>query len=141
VRVWCVLGKKGGLSVSLISEVCGRLGARAGVRPASQCGEEWQKIAIVGSGPRDWRALATLSRWGTTYVFEALHGLGGVLVYGIRNFVCRRTSSRTKWKRCGGGRGVRANVVVGKTVTIDELFRKKDTTRPSLRPVQDCRVS
>ena len=83
-----------------------------------------KKVAIVGSGPAGLACAGDLIQKGhEVTVFEALHDLGGVLIYGIPAFRLPRQIVRTE---VGNLRkmGVRfeTNVVVGKTVTIDELF-------------------
>jgi glutamate synthase (NADPH/NADH) small chain len=83
-----------------------------------------KKVACVGSGPASLSAAADLVQKGhDVTVFEALHEIGGVLVYGIPEFrlptdiVRREVGNMEKM-------GVRfeTNVVVGRTVTIDELL-------------------
>ncbi len=82
------------------------------------------KIAIVGSGPAGLTAAADLARLGhTVTIFEALHKAGGVLVYGIPEFrlpkdiVQREVHTLERL-----GVEVRTNHIIGRTVTIDELF-------------------
>jgi glutamate synthase (NADPH/NADH) small chain len=83
-----------------------------------------KKVACVGSGPASLTAAADLVQKGhDVTVFEALHEIGGVLVYGIPEFrlpkqIVRREVDNMKQM------GVRfeTNVVVGRTVTIDELM-------------------
>ncbi len=83
-----------------------------------------KKVACVGSGPASLTAAGDLVQKGhDVTVFEALHEVGGVLVYGIPEFrlpkaIVRREVENMKTM------GVRfeTNVVVGRTVTIDELM-------------------
>jgi glutamate synthase (NADPH/NADH) small chain len=86
-----------------------------------------KKVACVGSGPASLTAAGDLVQRGhDVTVFEALHEIGGVLVYGIPEFrlpkdiVRREVGNMEKM-------GVRfeTNVVVGRTVTIDELMREE----------------
>ena len=90
------------------------------VRPAPN----GHKVAIVGSGPSGLTCAGDLARKGyKVTVYEALHTPGGVLVYGIPEFrlpkaiVAREVDGL---KRLGVD--VETNVVVGKTLTVDELF-------------------
>lgn len=90
------------------------------VRPAPN----GHKVAIVGSGPSGLTCAGDLARKGyKVTVYEALHTPGGVLVYGIPEFrlpkaiVAREVDGL---KRLGVD--VKTNVVVGKTLTVDELF-------------------
>ena len=84
-----------------------------------------KKVACVGSGPASLTVAGDLVQKGhEVTVFEALHEIGGVLVYGIPEFrlpkqIVRREVENMKKM------GVRfeTNVVVGRTVTIDELMK------------------
>src|SRR5215471_17836481 len=86
-----------------------------------------KKIAIVGSGPAGLACAGDLIQWGhKVRVFEALHELGGVLVYGIPEFRLPKDIVRQEIDNMRK-MGVRfeTNVVIGKTVTIDELFQNE----------------
>jgi glutamate synthase (NADPH) small chain len=87
-----------------------------------------QKVAIVGSGPGGLTAAAELAKlgYGVT-VFEALHEPGGVLIYGIPEFRLPKQIVREEVERIKSlGVEVETNVIVGRTVTIDELFNEMD---------------
>ncbi len=82
------------------------------------------KVAIVGSGPSGLTCAGDLARLGyKVTVYEALHTAGGVLVYGIPEFrlpksiVAKEVNTLKEL-----GVDVETNVVIGKTLTIDELF-------------------
>lgn len=82
------------------------------------------KVAVVGSGPSGLTCAGDLAKKGyKVTVFEALHLAGGVLVYGIPEFrlpkaiVQKEVETLKKY-----GVDVQTNVVIGKTLTIDELF-------------------
>ena len=82
------------------------------------------KVAVVGSGPSGLTCAGDLAKKGyKVSVFEALHTAGGVLVYGIPEF--RLPKSIVK-KEVDGlkalGVDIETNVVIGKTLTVDELF-------------------
>ena len=82
------------------------------------------KVAIVGAGPSGLTCAGDLARKGyKVSIFEALHTAGGVLVYGIPEF---RLPKAIVAKEVEGlkalGVDVETNVVIGKTLTIDELF-------------------
>jgi len=83
-----------------------------------------RKVAIVGSGPAGLSAAGDLVQKGhQVTVFEALHEIGGVLIYGIPEFRLPKEIVRQEvenMKRMGVE--FQTNVVVGKTVTVDELF-------------------
>lgn len=83
-----------------------------------------KKVAIVGSGPAGLSAAGDLIQKGhEVRVFEALHELGGVLVYGIPEFRLPKDIVKQEVDVLRK-RGVQfeTNVVVGKTVTVDELL-------------------
>ena len=83
-----------------------------------------KRVAIVGSGPAGLSAAGDLVQSGHgVRVFEALHELGGVLVYGIPEFRLPKDIVRQEVDVLRQ-RGVEfeTNVVIGKTVTIDELL-------------------
>ena len=84
------------------------------------------KVAIVGSGPSGLTCAGDLAKKGyDVTVFEALHTAGGVLVYGIPEFrlpkaiVAKEVDTLKKL-----GVKIETNVVIGKTLTIDELFEQ-----------------
>ncbi len=83
-----------------------------------------EKIAIVGSGPAGLTAASDLAQlgYGVT-VFEALHAIGGVLRYGIPEFRLPKAIVDEDVERLRGlGVHFETNVVVGMTLTIDELL-------------------
>ena len=82
------------------------------------------KVAVVGSGPSGLTCAGDLAKKGyKVTVFEALHLAGGVLVYGIPEFrlpkeiVEKEVETLKKY-----GVDIETNVVIGKTLTVDELF-------------------
>ena len=83
-----------------------------------------KKVAIVGSGPSGLTAAGDLVQKGhQVHVFEALHEIGGVLVYGIPEFRLPKQIIREQvdYMRAMGVE-FETDVVVGRTVTIDELM-------------------
>jgi glutamate synthase (NADPH/NADH) small chain len=84
-----------------------------------------KSVAIVGSGPAGLSAAGDLARRGhRVRVFEALHELGGVLVYGIPEFRLPKAIVREEIDNLRRlGVEFETNVVVGKSVTLDELMR------------------
>ncbi len=84
------------------------------------------KVAVVGSGPSGLACASDLAKKGyQVTVYEALHLAGGVLVYGIPEF---RLPKAIVQKEIEGlkelGVEIKTNVVVGKTISIDELFEE-----------------
>ena len=82
------------------------------------------KVAIVGSGPSGLTCAGDLARLGyEVTVYEALHTAGGVLVYGIPEFrLPKKIVAKEVETLKQLGVDVVTNVVIGKTLTIDELF-------------------
>ncbi len=86
-----------------------------------------KKVAIVGSGPSGLTAAGDLVQKGhEVHVFEALHEIGGVLVYGIPEFRLPKAIIRQQvdYMRAMGVE-FETDVVVGRTVTIDELMEEE----------------
>ncbi len=83
-----------------------------------------KKVAVVGSGPSGLTAAGDLAKRGyEVTVFEAFHTAGGVLMYGIPEFrlpkdiVGKEIDNLKKM-----GVKIKTNVIVGKTIMVDELF-------------------
>jgi len=84
------------------------------------------KVAVVGSGPSGLTCAGDLAKKGyKVTVFEALHTAGGVLVYGIPEFRLPKAivAKEVDTLKSLGVR-IETNVVIGKTLTVDELFRE-----------------
>ena len=84
------------------------------------------RVAIVGSGPSGLTCAGDLAKKGyKVTIFEALHTAGGVLVYGIPEFRLPKSIVRKEVENLiAMGVDVETNVVIGKTLTVDELFEK-----------------
>ncbi len=82
------------------------------------------KVAVVGSGPSGLTCAGDLAKKGySVTVFEALHTAGGVLVYGIPEFRLPKEIVKKEVDTLKAlGVEMQTNVVIGKTLTIDELF-------------------
>ncbi len=82
------------------------------------------KVAVVGSGPSGLTCAGDLAKKGyKVTVFEALHTAGGVLVYGIPEFRLPKSIVQKEVDNLTAmGVDVETNIVIGKTLTIDELF-------------------
>lgn len=82
------------------------------------------KVAVVGSGPSGLTCAGDLAKKGyAVTIFEALHTAGGVLVYGIPEFRLPKTIvSKEVDNLKAMGVEINTNVVIGKSITIDELF-------------------
>ena len=84
------------------------------------------RVAVIGAGPSGLTCAGDLAKQGfAVTVFEALHTAGGVLVYGIPEFrlpkaiVAREVETLREL-----GVEIQTNVVIGKTLTVDELFEE-----------------
>ncbi len=123
----CALGKKGqsvGIGnlerfIADYERQSGKLGLPAIAPPTGK------SVAIVGSGPAGLSAAGDLIQKGhRVRVFEALHELGGVLVYGIPEFRLPKSIVKGEVNNLARmGVEFETNVVVGKSVTLDELMR------------------
>lgn len=82
------------------------------------------KVAIVGSGPSGLTCAGDLAKKGyDVTVYEALHTAGGVLVYGIPEFRLPKAIVAKEVDTLGKlGVKIETNVVIGKTLTVDELL-------------------
>ena len=82
------------------------------------------RVAVIGSGPSGLTAAGDLAKLGyKVTVYEALHTAGGVLVYGIPEFRLPKDIVRQEIDGLKElGVDIETNVVIGKTITIDELF-------------------
>ena len=121
----CVRGIKGesvgiGRLERFVADWHNTFATEAPVRPESN----GHKVAVVGSGPSGLTCAGDLAKKGyEVTVYEALHTAGGVLVYGIPEFrlpkkiVAKEVDTLEKL-----GVKIETNVVIGKTLTIDELF-------------------
>ena len=85
------------------------------------------KVAVVGSGPAGLTCAGDLARKGyDVTVYEALHSVGGVLVYGIPEFRLPKAIVAKEVKRLEHfGVKIVTNTVVGRTITIDELMEEE----------------
>ena len=84
------------------------------------------RVAIIGSGPSGLTCAGDLAKKGyKVTVYEALHTAGGVLVYGIPEFrLPKRIVQKEVDNLIAMGVDVETNIVIGKTLTIDELFEQ-----------------
>ena len=83
-----------------------------------------KRVAVVGSGPSGLTAAGDLAKKGyEVTIYEAFHTAGGVLMYGIPEFrlpkdIVQKEISNLKKL----GVDIQTNVIIGKTITVDELF-------------------
>jgi glutamate synthase (NADPH) small chain len=99
-----------------------------GKKPPKKPTTTGKKIAVVGSGPAGLTCAGDLARMGhAVTVFEALHDPGGVLMYGIPEFRLPKAIVKSEVDYIKSlGVEVNYDVVVGKTITVDELLKEYD---------------
>jgi glutamate synthase (NADPH/NADH) small chain len=88
-----------------------------------------KKVAVIGSGPSGLTCAGDLAKLGyDVTIFEALHEAGGVLVYGIPEFRLPKEAVVKKEIENVKALGVKieTNVVIGKSITIDELLEEEN---------------
>lgn len=125
----CVLGVKGQpIAIGKLERFVADWAREQGIVATPDTLPTGKKVAIVGSGPAGLACASDLAKAGCRVtIFEALHKPGGVLVYGIPEF--RLPKERVvayeveQLRRLGVQ--IECNVVVGKTLTIDDLFDKE----------------
>lgn len=125
----CVRGIKGdAINIGKLERYVADKASAEGVKTFKKADYIGKNVAIIGSGPSGLSCAGDLAKkgYGVT-VFEALHEVGGVLVYGIPEFRLPK-----KWVvKCeidnliALGVKFETNVVVGKSVTIDDLLDKE----------------
>lgn len=122
----CVRGIKG--EAINIGKLERYVADKASVKTLKKVDYIGKNVAIIGSGPSGLSCAGDLAKkgYGVT-VFEALHEVGGVLVYGIPEFRLPKKSVVKREIDNLIARGVKfeTNVVVGKSVTIDDLLNKE----------------
>ena len=98
------------------------------IRPVGAAEKKGKKVAVIGSGPAGLTCAGDLAKMGyDVTIFEALHEAGGVLVYGIPEFRLPKENVVKKEIENVLSLGVKieTNVIVGKSVTIDELLNEE----------------
>lgn len=121
----CVLGKKAQpVAIGALERFVADRELSGGVKIPTRPNATGIKIAVVGSGPAGLTAAGELAKLGyDVTVFEALHVPGGVLMYGIPEFRLPKAIVAAEVKYVKElGVGIETNVVVGRTLSIDEIF-------------------
>ena len=83
-----------------------------------------KKVAVIGSGPSGLTCAGSLSKMGyDVTIYEAFHTAGGVLMYGIPEFRLPKDIVKKEIEKLGKyGVKIETNVIIGKTILVDELF-------------------
>jgi len=125
----CIRGIKGeAVSIGKLERFVADYAMEHGLKPKKTADPNGIKVAVIGSGPSGLTCAGDLAKLGyDVTIFEALHQAGGVLVYGIPEF--RLPKERVVAKEIENvkalGVKIETNVVVGRSVTIDELLEKE----------------
>lgn len=92
--------------------------------PTEKIESNGHKVAVVGSGPSGLTCAGDLARKGyEVTIYEALHSAGGVLAYGIPEFrLPKKIVAKEIETLKNSGVKIETNVIIGKTLSVDELF-------------------
>lgn len=122
----CIRGYKGDpISIGKLERFVADWARENGIKPSPAKEKNGKKVAVIGSGPAGLTCAGDLAKLGyDVTIFEALHEAGGVLVYGIPEFRLPKEAVVAKEIANVESLGVKIekNVIVGKSVTIDELM-------------------
>ena len=125
----CIRGIKGEpVSIGKLERFVADWARENGIKPVGAKEKNGKKVAVIGSGPAGLTCAGDLAKMGyEVTIFEALHEAGGVLVYGIPEFRLPKEDVVAKEIENVKALGVKieTNVVVGKSVTIDELMEEE----------------
>ena len=125
----CILGIKGeAVAIGKLERFVGDWALENDCKGDVNVPSNGKKVAVIGSGPAGLACASDLAKLGyDVTVFEALHKLGGVLVYGIPEFrlpkdkiVAREIDNLRKL-----GVKFETDVIVGRTITIDSLMNEE----------------
>ena len=123
----CVRGIKGdAVSIGKLERFVADWAKENGIKPVPAAEKNGHKIAVIGSGPAGLTCAGDLAKLGyDVTIFEALHKAGGVLSYGIPEFRLPKSAVVEKEVENVKALGVKieTNVIIGKSVTIDELLK------------------
>ena len=125
----CVRGIKGDpVAIGKLERFVADWARENGIKPEAPAEKNGKKVAVIGSGPSGLTCAGDLAKLGyDVTIFEALHKAGGVLVYGIPEF--RLPKDRVVGPEVENvkslGVKIETDVIIGKTVTIDELIENE----------------
>ena len=125
----CIRGIKGEpVSIGKLERFVADYALENDLKPEKAESTNGHKVAVIGSGPAGLTCAGDLAKLGyEVTVFEALHELGGVLVYGIPEFRLPKQKVVAKEIEKVRELGVvfEKNVVIGKSTTIDQLIEEE----------------
>ena len=121
----CIRGLKGEpVSIGKLERFVADYALEHDINPEGPETTNGHKVAVIGSGPSGLTCAGDLAKMGyEVTVFEALHELGGVLVYGIPEFRLPKAIVQKEIDNLKAiGVDIETNMVIGKVLTIDEIF-------------------
>ena len=125
----CIRGIKGEpISIGKLERFVADWAAENGIKPSVDAPSNGKRVAVIGSGPAGLTCAGELAKMGyDVTIYEALHQPGGVLVYGIPEFRLPKEKVVAKEIENVKSLGVKieTNVIVGKSITIDELIEEE----------------
>ncbi|MDO4491701.1 MAG: NADPH-dependent glutamate synthase [Lachnospiraceae bacterium] len=125
----CIRGLKGEpISIGKLERFVADWAKENGIKPVAADKMNGKKVAVIGSGPAGLTCAGDLAKLGyEVTIFEALHKAGGVLSYGIPEFRLPKDAVVAKEIENVKSLGVKieTNVIIGKSVTIDELLEEE----------------
>ena len=123
----CIRGMKGeAVSIGKLERFVADWAKENGIKPVPAAQKNGHKVAVIGSGPSGLTCAGDLAKMGyDVTILEALHKAGGVLVYGIPEFRLPKDKVVAAEVENVKSLGVKieTNVIIGKSVTIDELLK------------------
>jgi len=125
----CIRGIKGeSVSIGKLERFVADWARENNIKLESPSALNGKKVAVIGAGPAGLTCAGDLAKLGyEVTIFEALHEAGGVLVYGIPEFrLPKETVVKHEIDNVKSlGVKIETNVVIGKSVTIDQLFAEE----------------
>ena len=125
----CIRGIKGEpVAIGKLERFVADWARENGIKPKKAEKLNGHKVAVIGSGPAGLTCAGDLAKLGyDVTIFEALHEAGGVLIYGIPEFRLPKQKVVAAEVENVKALGVKieTNVVIGKSVTIDELMENE----------------
>lgn len=125
----CIRGIKGEtVSIGKLERFVADWARENNIKPQGTTEKNGHKVAVIGSGPAGLTCAGDLAKLGyDVTIFEALHEAGGVLVYGIPEFRLPKSKVVAAEVENVKSLGVKieTNVIIGRSVTIDELMEKE----------------
>lgn len=125
----CIRGIKGDpVAIGKLERFVADWAREHGIKPKKAEKMNGHKVAVIGSGPAGLTCAGDLAKLGyDVTIFEALHEAGGVLVYGIPEFRLpkKEVVAAEVENVISLGVKIETNVVIGKSVTIDELMEQE----------------